>query len=280
MKMVFSRRPKLPPFKNVLLRPHSTQQKRTTANFSSSLFFFGTTVLAGLSLGIAVASVEYKKELTVRVGDLKLDDIIVARKFIAAADTKPAVPKTVVFVLGGPGSGKGTNCSRIVDNFGYVHLSAGDLLREERNSGSELADLINNYIAEGKIVPAEITVRLLRQAMDKSGGTKFLIDGFPRDTDNLKCWEENMPPTVAQVPFLLFLDCAQDVMTARLMERGKTSGRSDDNEATIVKRFKVYEESTRPIIDHFKKAGKIRVVDSNRDIDVVYSEVSTHFAST
>ena len=98
----------------------------------------------------------------------------------------------VVFVLGGPGSGKGTNCSKIVELFGYVHLSAGDLLREERNSGSELADMINTFIAEGKIVPAEITVRLLRAAMEKSGKTSFLVDGFPRDMDNLKCWEDTM----------------------------------------------------------------------------------------
>ena len=64
----------------------------------------------------------------------------------------------VVFVLGGPGSGKGTNCARIVSKFGYVHLSAGDLLREERASGSQLADMINTFIKEGKIVPAEVTI--------------------------------------------------------------------------------------------------------------------------
>ncbi len=83
-------------------------------------------------------------------------------------------------MLGGPGSGKGTNCARIVEHFGYVHLSAGDLLRAERASGSKLADMINTYIAEGKIVPADVTVRLLREAMEKSGSNKFLVDGFPR----------------------------------------------------------------------------------------------------
>lgn len=86
----------------------------------------------------------------------------------------------VVFVLGGPGSGKGTNCERIVKDFGYVHLSAGDLLRAERASGSELAEMINTYIKEGKIVPAEVTVRLLKAAMEKCETKKFLIDGFPR----------------------------------------------------------------------------------------------------
>lgn len=95
-------------------------------------------------------------------------------------------------MLGGPGSGKGTQCSKIVEVFGYIHLSAGDLLREERQSGSELAEMINTNIKEGKIVPAEVTVGLLRTAMEKSGATKFLIDGFPRDADNLSCWQEQM----------------------------------------------------------------------------------------
>jgi UMP-CMP kinase len=182
----------------------------------------------------------------------------------------------VVFVLGGPGSGKGTNCERIVKHFGYVHLSAGDLLRAERASGSELADMINNYIKEGKIVPAEVTVRLLREAMEKSGSSKFLVDGFPRDMDNLKCWEDNMAAH-ADVQFLLFLDCPQDVMLERLLERGKTSGRSDDNAESITKRFLTYEESTRPIIEYFRQAGKIRQVDSNRDLEAVYTDVALFF---
>jgi UMP-CMP kinase len=182
----------------------------------------------------------------------------------------------VVFVLGGPGSGKGTNCSKIVENFGYVHLSAGDLLREERNSGSVLAEMINTFIAEGKIVPAEITVRLLRAAMQKAGKTKFLVDGFPRDMDNLNCWESSMGD-IADVQFLLFLDCPQAIMLDRLLERGKTSGRNDDNEESIKKRFKTYEDSTRPIIDHFRGMGKVRDVDSNRPLELVFADVSLHF---
>jgi UMP-CMP kinase len=181
-------------------------------------------------------------------------------------------------VLGGPGAGKGTNCTRIVDTFGYVHLSAGDLLREERNSGSELAEMINSFIRDGKIVPAEITVRLLRNAMEKSGATKFLVDGFPRDINNLRCWEENMSALV-DVLFLLFLDCPEEIMMARLLERGKTSGRNDDNEESIKKRFKTYEDSTRPIIEYFRKIGKIRTVDANRNIEHVFADVCVHFQS-
>jgi len=184
----------------------------------------------------------------------------------------------VVFVLGGPGSGKGTNCARIVENFGYTHLSAGDLLRAERQSGSELADMINSYIQEGKIVPAEVTVRLLRAAMEKSNSDKFLVDGFPRDMDNLACWNSIMSD-IADVQFLLFLDCPNEVMVERLLERGKTSGRNDDNIDSIKKRLVTYDQSTRPIIEHFRGLGKMREVNSHRPIDDVYAEVSIHFAN-
>ncbi len=182
-------------------------------------------------------------------------------------------------MLGGPGSGKGTNCSKIVDKFGYVHLSAGDLLREARSKGgSELADMINSYIREGKIVPAAVTVGLLHDAMEKSGCDKFLIDGFPRDMQNLECWQQKMEP-FCNVQFLLFLDCPEDVMTERLLERGKDSGRSDDNAESIKKRLVVYEQSTKPIIEYFKHQGKMRQVDSNRVPDQVFAEVAVHFAS-
>ena len=190
-----------------------------------------------------------------------------------------ASKKKVVFVLGGPGSGKGTNCSKIVEDFGYVHLSAGDLLREERNSGSQLAEMINTYIAEGKIVPAEITIRLLNAAMNKTTKSKFLVDGFPRDMDNLQCWIDKMS-SVAHIQFLLFLDCPQEIMLDRLLERGKTSGRNDDNKDSITKRFLTYEQSTKPVIDYFRSIGKIRVVDSNRDLSEVYADVSFYFRTS
>jgi len=182
----------------------------------------------------------------------------------------------VVFVLGGPGAGKGTQSALIYKKYGYEHLSAGDLLRAEKASGSELAEMINTYINEGKIVPAQVTVRLLRNAMESSGATKFLVDGFPRDVDNLTCWESEMT-AITNVQFLLYLNCPQDIMVERLVERGKTSGRSDDNREAIKKRFVTYENSTRPIIEHFMKLNKVREVDSNRKVEDVFADVSAVF---
>lgn len=182
----------------------------------------------------------------------------------------------VVFVLGKPGCGKGTNCIKIRDKFSYEHLSAGDLLRAERESGSELADMINTYIKEGRIVPAEVTVGLLRKAMEQSGKGKFLVDGFPRDLQNLEAWNNTMAD-VADVSFLLFLDCPNDIVVERLLERGKTSGRNDDNIETIQKRLVTYENATKPIIEYFQQLNKAREVNSNQTEDDVFLEVCKHF---
>jgi UMP-CMP kinase len=136
--------------------------------------------------------------------------------------------------------------------------------------------MINKYILEGKIVPASVTVGLLKTAMELSGGTHFLIDGFPRDLDNLHCWEKEMNSST-QLLFLLFLDCDETLMTERLLERGKSSGRSDDNIETIKKRFIVYEEQTRPIVNHFTTLNMVKKVDANGTQDEVYSQVKTIF---
>ena len=104
-------------------------------------------------------------------------------------------------------------CANLVSDLGFVHLSAGDLLREERDSGSENAELINKICLAGKIVPVKITVGLIKKAIEKNGGAqkKFLIDGYPRNQDNVDGWNEVMSST-ADVKFVLFLDCDEETM--------------------------------------------------------------------
>lgn len=184
------------------------------------------------------------------------------------ADSKPLV----FFVLGGPGSGKGTQCQRLAQQHNFVHLSAGDLLRAERDSGSETATMINQYIIEGKIVPGEVTVGLMRQAIERNGWNKrkYLIDGFPRSYQNLEVWQKLMSDII-DVPFVLFLSANEDAMIARIEERSKTSGRSDDNMESLKKRFAVFKNESMPVVDYFDKLGKVRRVDALGSIDEVYA---------
>ena len=188
----------------------------------------------------------------------------------AAAAHGAAVGKpSVVFVLGGPGSGKGTQCARISETFGYVHLSAGDLLREERaKESSAHKDVIESCIKEGKLVPVEITVMLIEQKMRAVGwaGGKYLIDGFPRSQDNLDGWNTVLGDSVT-IDFCLFFDVSEAVMTERLLERGKTSGRSDDNAEAIKKRFVTFRTESLPVVEKYRKAGTLVGVNAERSID-------------
>ncbi|KAL7644558.1 UNVERIFIED_CONTAM: hypothetical protein RMT77_004095 [Armadillidium vulgare] len=185
----------------------------------------------------------------------------------------------LVFVLGPPGSGKGTQCSKIVENFGYVHLSAGDLLRAERNNpGSQYGEMIEDYIKNGLIVPVEITCKLLERAMKDSGKMSFLIDGFPRNEDNLQGWNKQCGEKV-NLHFVLFFDCSLETCTERILARGAAgSGRVDDNKESLKKRFDTYMNSTMPIISHYESLGLVRKLDASRSPDEIFKDVKELFS--
>ncbi|EYC05385.1 hypothetical protein Y032_0082g1550 [Ancylostoma ceylanicum] len=184
----------------------------------------------------------------------------------------------VVFVLGPPGSGKGTQCIKIHENLGFMHLSAGDLLRAERQrEGSQFGQLIENHIKNGTIVPVEITCKLLENAMDAASDARgFLIDGFPRNQNNLEGWEQQMKGKV-DVKFVLFLSCPVDICINRCLNRGQ--GRTDDNEESLRKRIETYNNQTLPIIQHYEKLGLVKEVPSDKDPEQVYAGVVTAFKS-
>lgn len=183
----------------------------------------------------------------------------------------------VIFVLGGPGAGKGTQCERIEKEFGYVHISAGDLLRVERQkTDSQFREEIETHFKNGSIVPVEITCSLLRQAMDQSQKQNFLIDGFPRNKDNLDGWNRVMN-SVARVQKVLFFNCPDDVCVNRCMDRGKTSGRTDDNMESLKKRITIYRESTMPIIEHYRSQNLVAELNANQTLDEVFAGVRKVF---
>jgi UMP-CMP kinase len=185
----------------------------------------------------------------------------------------------VIFVLGGPGAGKGTQCANLVRDYGFAHLSAGDLLRAEQDRpSSEFGDMIKENIKNGQIVPMEVTIQLLENAMLESISTtsnrKFLIDGFPRKMDQALKFEE----VVVKSKFTLFFDCDEETMHERLLGRGKTSGRADDNEESIKKRFRTFVETSMPVVEHFEKEGRVVKVDATKGPEEVYTHVREQFA--
>ena len=172
----------------------------------------------------------------------------------------------VLFILGGPGAGKGTQSEKIVENYKCIHLSVGELLRTERQRGSESphAELIESCLVAGKIVPVEISLNLLRNAMDAAskkasyGAPIFLVDGFPRNFDNLAGWTKEMPEYAAVIGSLVY-DCPIDVLEQRIMGRAATSGRSDDNLESARKRFKTFKGQTMPVVRALEEVEKMEM---------------------
>lgn len=155
------------------------------------------------------------------------------------------------------------------------------MLREERKrEGSEMGQLIEEYITNGKIVPVEITCSLLENAMNKNiettGKHKFLIDGFPRNKDNLDGWTRQMSEKV-KLLFVLFFNCPEEACTQRILTRGESSGRTDDNLESLKKRFHTYANDSMPIIEHYKEINLVRQMDASEDPNTVYGNVRKAF---
>jgi len=173
----------------------------------------------------------------------------------------------VIFVLGGPGCGKGTQCEKIVTKYGFTHLSSGDLLRDEVGSGSERGKALNAIMEKGDLVPLEVVLDLLAEAMLKKVSTSkgFLIDGYPREQAQGVQFEKSILPCTK----VLYFDVPDNVMVERLLNRAKTSGRVDDNEETIKKRLATFHKHSEPVIDFYKdKCAKIVATSSPDQIFV------------
>ncbi|KAI1862138.1 uncharacterized protein JN550_010441 [Neoarthrinium moseri] len=244
---------------------------------SSSIKFWPFLVIIALGTGGYAMVVKQRAEMPAIDAPKKAGELGAPAK---STPTFSADDVTVVFVLGGPGAGKGTQCANLVKDYGFTHLSAGDLLRaEQERPGSQFGEMIKDYIKNGLIVPMEVTVQLLENAMvadlDKTGKGaiagrkgKFLIDGFPRKLDQAHKFEDAVCPA----KMVLFFDCSEKEMEARLLNRGKTSGRSDDNADSIRKRFRTFVETSMPVVDYFETQGKVVKVNAERSPVEVYKD--------
>ncbi|OHT00018.1 Adenylate kinase family protein [Tritrichomonas foetus] len=177
--------------------------------------------------------------------------------------------KIIIFLIGGPGSGKGTQSERIIRDFDTGYMSAGDLLRKESEKGTETGNFILEQMKQGAIVPQEIILKLLKAEILAQNKKLYLIDGFPRKLDQAETFETK----ICKAKCALFLDVPDDVLISRLIARSQTSGRADDNPETIKKRITTFHEISEMVFNHFDAMGRAVKIDGNRDPDTVYDEV-------
>ncbi len=181
-----------------------------------------------------------------------------------------------IVITGPPGSGKGTMTELIVNDSNYIDMIAGDLLRREKKSGSELGNVIASIIDKGNLVPDEMITKIIGQELDKIDDkivfdkeTGIVFDGYPRsiqqaiDLDNF-----------VDVDIAIYLKCDEEVLVKRLLERGETSGRADDSNEEIIRgRMDNYWEITDPVTAYYQNQGKYFEVDGNRTIPEVFEDM-------
>lgn len=181
-----------------------------------------------------------------------------------------------IILCGAPGCGKGTQSEFIVNKYNLHHLSTGNLMRREMASGSELGKLLDSYISQGHLVPDDVTLQLLEQYIDSlPADTKGLIfDGFPRTLNQAVQLERLMKKRGDTTAMLIDINVPEDEIIRRLLERGKTSGRADDNLETIKERLVVYHEQTRPVDDYYELNDKYVRIQGLGTISEIFGRIS------
>jgi len=180
-----------------------------------------------------------------------------------------------LILFGPPGAGKGTQSEQLIDAYNLKHISTGDLLRAERKAGTELGIKANEYIAKGELVPDEVVVGMVRNFMKEHSSSKgFIFDGFPRTTPQAEALDNLLSEFGAKIDIVLGLEVIEDELVKRLLLRGETSGRADDqSEETIRNRFKEYQTKTLPLMDYYTKKSSYVGVNGMGEIDHIQSSL-------
>lgn len=180
-----------------------------------------------------------------------------------------------IVIFGAPGSGKGTQSEKLIDKYGLGHISTGDVLRAEIKKGSELGKTAKTYIDKGQLIPDELMVSILASVYDSFGTDHpgVIFDGFPRTIPQAEALKEMLAKRGHSIAAMIELGVPEDELMKRLINRGKLSGRSDDNEATIAKRLAVYHSQTAPLIEWYKKENLHHHINGLGDMERIFADI-------
>lgn len=180
-----------------------------------------------------------------------------------------------LILFGPPGSGKGTQAVGLAEKYGLVHISTGDLFRSEMGADTKLGKQAKAYISKGELVPDEVTVGMLKnkvEAHPEANG--FIFDGFPRTIPQAEALDTLLTGKGTSISGLIALDVSEQEIVNRILNRGKTSGRLDDNDEGIIRnRIAVYEQETAPVFDHYPQSGKSWKIDGMGSIDEIFARL-------
>lgn len=182
-----------------------------------------------------------------------------------------------VVIFGAPGSGKGTQSENIINRYGLHHISTGEVLRKEIDSGSELGKIADSFISKGNLIPDELMLKVLETYLDRHNSQLekgIIFDGFPRTVPQAVALEKLMGARNTSVHAVIGLDVPEDELIKRMIERGRLSGRADDTPETIKNRLDVYHKSTAPLKTYYTDEGKYYPVNGHGDVMDIFGNIA------
>ncbi len=181
-----------------------------------------------------------------------------------------------LILFGPPGSGKGTQSEQLIAKYNLKHLSTGDLLRSEIARKTPLGLEAKKFMDKGQLVPDEVVIGMISSALDANpGAVGFLFDGFPRTAAQAEALDKLLELKKSSINVMLALDVSEEELVKRLVKRGETSGRTDDNNGNVIRtRILEYHKKTSPVADHYKKANKVVMVRGEGSIEDIFKGLS------
>lgn len=180
-----------------------------------------------------------------------------------------------IVLFGGPGSGKGTQSARLIDNYGLYHISTGELLRDHIKRDTELGRTAADYISKGMLIPDDLMISIIEHTLDEKAADKkgVIFDGFPRTIPQAHALEALLRKRGTDVHAVVGLEVPDEELTNRMLQRGKETGRADDNPETIKKRLEVYHSQTQPLREHYIGKGQYIPVDGTGNVDDIFHNI-------
>ena len=178
-----------------------------------------------------------------------------------------------LILFGPPGSGKGTQAERLISKYNLCHISTGDMFRYELSHNTELGQLARSYMNKGQLVPDSVTIAMLKKRVEDNPHVKgFIFDGFPRTTPQAEALDGLLADVGESISGLIELSVDEEEIVKRVLLRGKTSGRADDNDESIIrKRINVYRSETTPVADYYGQFGKSHKIQGVGSIDDIFN---------
>lgn len=183
-----------------------------------------------------------------------------------------------IVIFGAPGCGKGTQSERLIDKYGFYHISTGELLRDHIARKTELGITADKYISQGHLIPDELMLSIIDDLLGSPEikGKNIIFDGFPRTVKQAEELENLLKKHGGEVDAVIGLEVPDEELIERLVKRGEESGRADDNLETIKERLQVYHNQTHPLREFYQKRGQYHAIDGSKDIDTIATDIASH----